>query len=100
MFEVRERVPTLTAVLTLVSLALVFGAVGGAIPAALLPRAPETVLAAIPTVNALVSAVAIVTIVTGVRAIRRGHVARHRRLLLAAFALLLIALAQRGFRTR
>jgi len=87
MISVRERVPSLTAVLTVVSLALVFGAVGGAIPSALLPRAPDSVLGAIPTVNALVSAAAIGTIVAGIRAIRRGNVERHRQLMVATFAL-------------
>ncbi|PSP62777.1 DUF420 domain-containing protein, partial [Halobacteriales archaeon QH_8_67_36] len=38
--DVREQIPALTGVLTVVSLALVFGAVGGAIPATLIPRAP------------------------------------------------------------
>jgi len=87
MFDVRERVPALTAVLTVVSLALVFGAVGGAIPSALLPRAPDVVLEAIPTVNALVSAAAIGTIASGIRAIRRGNVDRHRKLMVATFGL-------------
>ncbi|MDS0283224.1 DUF420 domain-containing protein [Haloarcula onubensis] len=87
MLDVREQVPALTAVLTVVSLALVFGAVGGAIPAVLLPRAPESVLEAIPTVNALISAAAIVSILAGVRAIRRGNVERHRRLMVGAFGL-------------
>jgi len=92
MLDVREQVPTLTAVLTVVSLALVFGAVGGAIPAVLLPRAPESVLGAIPTVNALVSATAIVTIVAGIRAIRRGNVDRHRQLMVATFGLFVVFL--------
>lgn len=87
MIDARERVPALTGLLTLVSLALVFGAVGGAIPAALLPHAPDSVVAAIPHLNALVSAVAIATIVGGVRAIRRGNVERHRRLMVTTFAL-------------
>ncbi|MFC6757860.1 MULTISPECIES: DUF420 domain-containing protein [Haloarcula] len=87
MFDVREQVPAVTGVLTVVSLALVFGAVGGAIPSALLPRAPDSVLEAIPTVNAVVSAAAIGTIVAGIRAIRRGDVARHRRLMVATFGL-------------
>jgi len=87
MLNVREQVPALTGLLTIVSLALVFGAVGGAIPSALLPRAPESVLEAIPTVNAVVSAAAIGTIVAGVRAIRRGDVDRHRQLMVATFAL-------------
>jgi len=93
MFDAREQVPALTAVSTVVSLALVFGAVGGAIPAALLPRAPESVLAAIPTINALVSATAIVTIVAGIRAIRRGDVERHRQLMVGTFGLFVLFLA-------
>lgn len=87
MFDVREQVPALTGLLTVVSLALVFGAVGGAIPAAALPHAPDTVLSAIPHVNALVSALAIVTIVAGVRAIRNGNVERHRQLMITTFGL-------------
>lgn len=87
MFEVRERVPELTGILTVVSLALVFGAVGGAIPSVFLPRAPDSVISAIPHVNAVVSAAAIGTIVTGVRAIRNGRISRHRRLMLATFTL-------------
>lgn len=88
-----RRVPALTALLTTVSLALVFGAVLGAFPEEHLPRAPPAVLDAIPHVNAVVSAVAIGTIVAGVRAVRRGRVGRHRRLMLASlglFALFLV----------
>lgn len=87
MFDVRERVPALTGMLTVVSLALVFGAVGGAIPSAALPRAPDSVLAAIPHVNAGVSALAIVTIVAGIRAIRNGDITRHRQLMVTTFGL-------------
>lgn len=87
MIDARGRVPELTGLLSLVSLALVFGAVGGAIPPALLPAAPDSLVAAIPHVNAAVSAIAIGTIVSGVRAIRRGAVERHRRLMVTTFAL-------------
>jgi putative membrane protein len=87
MFDVREQVPALTGLLTVISLGLVFGAVGGAIPATVLPRAPDSVVAAIPHVNALISATAIVTIVIGIRAIRNGDVARHRQLMVTTFAL-------------
>jgi putative membrane protein len=87
MIDARERVPALTGLLSLVSLALVFGAVGGAIPPALLPHAPDSVVAAIPHVNALLSAVAIGTIVGGIRAVRLGDVERHRRLMVTTFAL-------------
>ena len=93
MFDVRDQVPTLTGVLTIVSLALVFGAVGGAIPQALLPAAPAAVIGLIPHLNAALSAVAVVTIVAGIRAIRRGNVARHRRLMGMTFALFVTFLA-------
>ncbi|WP_418280053.1 DUF420 domain-containing protein [Halorubrum sp. DTA98] len=83
----RDNVPLLTVVLSAVSLALVFGAVGGAIPSAVLPRASDDVLAAIPHVNAVISATAIVTIGLGWRAIGRGRVRRHRSLMLSSLAL-------------
>ncbi|MFD1571062.1 DUF420 domain-containing protein [Halorubrum laminariae] len=83
----RENVPIVTALLSTVALALVFGAVGGVIPSSLLPRASDAVLAAIPHVNAAISVTAIGTIVLGWRAIGRGDVARHRAFMLASFAL-------------
>jgi len=92
MVDVREQVPAVTGLLTLISLALVFGAVGGAIPPGLLPEAPESVVAAIPHVNAALSALAIATIVGGIRAIRRGDVDRHRRLMVTTFALFAVFL--------
>lgn len=87
--QVRGRVPELTTLLTLASLALVVGAVRGYVPAAVLPRAPDVVLDAIPAVNAGISALAIVVVLAGLRAIRRGDVERHRRLMLAGFGLFL-----------
>lgn len=83
----RERVPELTGLLTVVSLALVFGAVLDLVPAAALPRAPDWVFAAIPHVNAAISVVAIGTIVGGLRSIRRGDVARHRQAMLSSLGL-------------
>lgn len=91
--RVRGRVPAATALLSLVSLGLVFGAAGGVVPAALLPRAPATAVAAIPHVNAAVSVVALGTVLAGVRAIRRGAVDRHRRLMLLTAALFAVFLA-------
>jgi len=82
----RERVPELTGLLTAVSLALVFGAVGGFLPSSALPRL-EPLVAAVPHLNALLSAGAIVAILVGVRAIRRGNVPRHRAAMLTATAL-------------
>jgi putative membrane protein len=73
----RGRVRELTALLSVVSLALVFGTAGGFVPEGLLPRV-DPLVAAIPHLNAVISASALVTIAVGVRAIRRGNVARHR----------------------
>lgn len=88
----RDHVSELTAVLTVASLALVFGAAMQALPVGALPR-PEALLGAIPHVNAALSAAAIGTIVSGVRAIRRGDVARHRLFMLGSFALFALFLA-------
>lgn len=85
--RVRDHVPGVTAVLTAVSLALVFGAAMGAVPRNALPRAPEAVLTAIPHVNAVVSTVAVATILAGVVYIRRGEVAKHRAMMLTSLAL-------------
>lgn len=86
-YRLRPHVPALTAVLSIVALALVFAAALGAVPSALLPRASDATLDAIPHVNAVVSALALVTIPAGVVAIRRGQVRRHRALMLASTAL-------------
>ena len=83
----RERVPLLTALLSIISLALVFGAAGGVIPQSAVPNVPAWVLEAIPTINVLISITAIGTILTGVRAIRRGAVDRHRVLMITSFLL-------------
>ncbi|WP_254837596.1 DUF420 domain-containing protein [Natronomonas marina] len=88
----REHVPALTAVLTVVSLTLVFGAALQMLPVGALPS-PEGLLAAIPHVNAVLSLAAIGTITAGVRAIRRGEVERHRALMLSSFGLFALFLA-------
>jgi putative membrane protein len=90
--RVRRHVPALTGLLSIVSLALVFGAVLGYVPTESLPRS-EAFVAAIPHVNAVISATAIVTIVAGWRWIRRGAVARHRAAMLVSFALFATFLA-------
>lgn len=90
--QARDRVPELTGLLTAVSLALVFGAVLGVIPATALPHAPDWFLAAIPHLNAAVSVVAILTILVGLRAIRNGDVARHRVAMLTALVLFAVFL--------
>ncbi|WP_416841010.1 DUF420 domain-containing protein [Haloferax sp. DFSO52] len=83
----RDHVRGLTAVLSVVSLALVFGAVLGAIPRGTIPQAPDSVLNAIPHMNAAISTVAIVAILAGVRFIRRGETKNHRRMMLTSFGL-------------
>jgi putative membrane protein len=82
----REQVPLLTAALSAVSLGLVFSAVGGIVPAWLLPRS-QPLVDLIPHLNVLISLTAIVAIVGGWRAIRRGEVDAHRRRMLVAFVL-------------
>ncbi|PSP78032.1 DUF420 domain-containing protein [Halobacteriales archaeon QS_1_68_20] len=89
----RERVPALTAILSVLALALVFGAVSGVLPVGSLPRAPDAVLAAIPHVNVVLSVAAIVAIAGGWRAIRRGRVDRHRRAMFVALGLFFAFLA-------
>lgn len=89
----RDHVPTLTGLLSVVSLGLVFGAVLGVVPAEMLPRAPEAVLNTIPHVNAVISIIAIGTIASGWRAIRRGAVRTHRGLMVASLVLFVAFLA-------
>ncbi len=83
----RGRVTPVATVLSVVSLAVVFAAAGGRVPPSAVPAAPEWVLAAIPHVNVVISAAAIVTILIGWRAIRRGQIGRHRLAMVAAFGL-------------
>jgi putative membrane protein len=87
MTVIRRHVPAVSGVLSVVALALVFAAALRAIPDWLLPRAPDVVVHAIPHVNAVVSVAAICTILLGVRAIRRGNVERHRRMMLSTTGL-------------
>ncbi|MFO7834046.1 MAG: DUF420 domain-containing protein [Halohasta sp.] len=82
----QQRVPLLTAVLSIVSLGLVFSAVGGVVPEWLLPRS-QTLVDLIPHLNAVISFTAIGTIVAGWRAIKRGEVETHRNLMLVSFGL-------------
>jgi len=84
--HLREHVPALTGLLTVVSLALVFGAVFGYVPERVLPR-NDGLIAFVPHINAVLSLAAIGTILAGVRAIRRGNIARHRAAMLTSAAL-------------
>jgi putative membrane protein len=83
----RDHALATAALLAIAPLALVLGAVLGALPSGLLPRAPATVLAAIPHANAAISLVAIATIASGWRWIRDGQVRRHRAAMVTATGL-------------
>lgn len=83
----QKQVPLLTGILSVVSLAIVFGAAGGMIPKSAVPTPPGWFLEAVPHVNAVISLTAIATIGLGWRWIRRGNVDRHRRAMALSFAL-------------
>ncbi|GAB7092950.1 DUF420 domain-containing protein [Halolamina litorea] len=89
---VRDHTLGVAAALSTVSLALVFAAALRVVPAEAIPRAPTAVVDAIPHVNALVSAVALVCVILGVREIRSGNVQRHRKLMGTAFGLFTVFL--------
>lgn len=80
---VRDHVKAVTGVLTVVALALVFGAVLGAVPESVLPRV-DSLIDVIPHVNAIISLGAIGTIISGVVSIKRGEIDRHRRAMIAS----------------
>lgn len=84
---VRDHVAALAAILTVASLALVFGAVLGGFPSGLLPRAPDPVLHAIPHVNAVISLLALAVITLGWHSARGGRIRRHRAAMLVAVGL-------------
>lgn len=84
--QAREHVPLLTAILSVVSLGLVFAAVLQVIPDWLLPR-NETAIAVIPHLNVVISLAAIGTIIAGWRAIRRNEITTHRNYMITSFGL-------------
>jgi len=89
--RVGEHVRVVAVVLSVVSIALVFAAALGVVPREVLPRS-ATLVAVAPHFNAVVSAVAVGTILAGWRAIRRGNVRRHRFAMVVAFCLFLVFL--------
>lgn len=90
--QARDRVRELTAVLSVVSLAVVFGTAGGLVPSGLLPR-NAALVEAIPHLNAALSATALLTIAAGVRAVKAGNIDRHRAAMVATTVLFLGFLA-------
>jgi putative membrane protein len=89
----RRNVGALTAVLSLVSVGIVIAAVRGVVPASALPRASDSFLHAIPTLNAGISVLAILTISAGWRLIRRGEVKKHKGAMGASTLLFALFLA-------
>jgi putative membrane protein len=85
-WRVADHVGVVAGVLSALSLAVVLGTAGGAVPGSALPRF-DPLLAAIPHLNAAISLGAIGVIFVGVRAIRAGNVSGHRRAMLGGLAL-------------
>lgn len=86
--RVGEHVRAVAVVLSVVSIALVFAAALGVVPRDFIPRSTTLVTVA-PHLNAVVSVVAVATILAGWREIRRGNVRRHRLAMVVAFGLFL-----------
>lgn len=74
------------------SLGAVLAAVLGIIPQSALPSAPTTVIELIPHLNAIISAIEIITILFGVRFIRHGDVRRHRAMMVTSVGLFILFL--------
>lgn len=85
--EPRTNVPGIAAILSAVSLGLVFGAATRTIPSAVLPRAPDAVLRAIPHANVGISVLAIGVIGYGWNAARHRRIRRHRTAMVTGFGL-------------
>ena len=80
---IHDHIVLVSAILSIVSLSLVFGA-AGYIPVEYIPRS-DTLLNAIPHINAFLSILAIATILKGVSYIRNKEVERHNKTMILAF---------------
>ncbi|WEL20988.1 Uncharacterized membrane protein YozB, DUF420 family [Halorhabdus sp. BNX81] len=92
----RERTVAVTTVLTISSLVVIFGVVGGVVPSSWLPRTDA--VDALPHLNAALSALALIAIGAGIRAVHRGAIDAHRRRMGAAFGLFVAFLASYLYR--
>ena len=81
---IHDHIVLVSAILSTVSLSLVFGAAGGYIPVEYIPRS-DTLLNVIPHINAFLSILAIATILKGVSYIRNKEVERHNKTMILAF---------------
>lgn len=75
--QVKENVPAITGLLSVISLALVFGAALRAIPSSVVPPF-DPLITIVPHLNAIISLTAIVTISMGWYWIRQGEIRNHR----------------------
>lgn len=82
-----RQVRGVSAVVGVAALAIVFATAAGLVPADSLPHAADTVLDAIPHINAVLSLIAIPTILYGWGAIRRNNITRHRYAMVSGFGL-------------
>lgn len=85
--SVRDRIPELAGVLSLLSLALIFATALGYVPRTVVPRLPPSIVALLPHLNAMISLIALVVIALGWRWIRQGRIARHRRAMITGLVL-------------
>lgn len=90
--QVKENVPVVTGLLSVVSLALVFGAALRAIPSSVVPTF-DPLITIVPHLNAIISLTALVTISVGWYWIRQGEIKQHRVAMITSvllFALFLV----------
>lgn len=90
--QIKQNVPAVTGVLTVLSLGFVFGAVLRVIPASVVPHA-SGLTAVIPHLNAVISLTAIVLISTGWYFIRNDAIEKHRYAMVGSFGLFVAFLA-------
>lgn len=85
-----RRAWVVSLVLSVIALSLIGASSRGGLEA--VPQAPGWFLEAIPHINAVLVAVAFVTVIAGYREIRRGNVARHARLMATTTVLFFVFL--------
>lgn len=89
--QIKDNVPAVTGLLTVISLALVFGAALRVIPPSVFPHV-DALITVIPHLNAVISLTAIVTICAGWYYIKAGAIEKHRRAMIVSFVLFVIFL--------
>lgn len=89
--QVKNNVPAVAGLLTIISLALVFGAALRVIPRSVFPHI-DPLITIIPHLNAVISLVAIGTISVGWYFIKKGAVGKHRIAMITSFILFAVFL--------